>query len=62
MKNRRAARCAACLLACLPVLAAAQVPALISNQGRLFDGEKMLNGEVDLVLRVYTNATAGTWL
>lgn len=57
------------LCACLAALAAgaalsarAQVPALIANQGRLFDGQKMLDGEVTLVLRIYTNATEGTFL
>lgn len=50
------------LLVCLPWSMEAQVPALIPNQGRLFDGQQMIDGEVTLVLRVFTNATEGTFL
>ena len=40
----------------------AQVPALISNQGRLFDGSKMLGGEVTMALRIYPSAVGGEYL
>ena len=50
------------VLSCAPVALHAQVPALISNQGRLHDGQQMIDGDVTLVLRVYTNATEGTFL
>ncbi len=46
----------------LPLHLFAQVPALIVNQGRLFDGQQMLDGEFTLVSRIYTNATEGTFL
>ncbi len=42
--------------------AQAQVPALISNQGRLFDGTQMLDGDVTMILRVYANPVGGEFL
>ena len=50
-------------LVCLVLLAAAasaaQVPSLIRYQGRLVDGASLVNGDVELVLRLYNAASAG---
>ncbi len=43
-------------------LAAAQVPNVINYQGRLVDGEALVNGDVSLELRLYDSATDGTML
>lgn len=40
----------------------AQVPALMINQGRLFDGAQMVNGTVTMALRIYDDPTGGTLL
>jgi hypothetical protein len=39
--------------------AIAQIPALISNQGRLYDGSNMVDGTVTMVLRVFPQAEGG---
>ena len=40
----------------------AEVPALINCQGRLFDGDQFLDGEVKMVLRIYKDETGGKYL
>jgi len=40
--------------------ARAQVPSMINYQGRLVDGGVLVNGNVELVLRLYNDASAGT--
>ncbi|MFO1490103.1 MAG: tail fiber domain-containing protein [Kiritimatiellia bacterium] len=41
---------------------AQQVPGLINAQGRLFDGEKLLSGEIQMVLRLFDQPTGGELL
>ena len=43
-------------------LAWAQVPSRINYQGRLVQGTNLVNGTVGMVLRIYTNATSGSYL
>lgn len=54
------------LALCLVLLAVdparAQAPSGVNYQGRLLQGTNLYNGEVDLVLRLYTAATGGTLL
>ena len=42
--------------------AQAQVPLLIKCEGRLYDDGKLMQGDVEMTLRVYTNATKGDYL
>ena len=42
--------------------AIAQTPSLINCQGRLFDGEKLLDGEVTMTLRIFDQSEGGSLL
>jgi hypothetical protein len=46
----------------LAFCAQAQVPELINHQGRLVDGSTPVNGNVEMVLRLYDDANAGALL
>lgn len=50
------------LLAIAAPVAAQQVPGLINAQGRLFDGEKLLSGDIQIVLRLFDQPTGGELL
>jgi len=50
------------ILALTTGLATAQIPNVINYQGRLVDGETLVNGDVSLELRLYDSATNGTLL
>ena len=50
------------LLLPLTVATHAQVPGVINYQGRLVDGDTLVNGDVSLELRLYDSATDGTML
>jgi hypothetical protein len=49
-------------LACLLTFAAAeaQVPALLNYQGRLVDGSGLVNGDVEMSIRLYNQSSGGT--
>lgn len=53
---------ALCLVLVAVDCAWAQAPAGVNYQGKLLQGTNLYNGEVDLVLRLYTAATGGTLL
>jgi len=60
MKARTAAVCMTMILTTGVLLA--QVPNVINYQGRLVDGETLVNGDVSLELRIYDSATDGALL
>ena len=53
---------AAALAVLMAAVAQAQVPALINYQGRLLDGTNLVNGNVELLLRLYDTNTLGLLL